>query len=633
MSVLTEAIHAEIKERRARNPGRPDRELLEHILVAVQRERVVAVGFDSARIGERLARSPLPEEAKQLMSRAVGQIWLDENMHARYLIGLLDRQAELGVQLDSIQQSLEGGVAGWAVSVKQLSQWKEAPGQRGLATMIELAGRIAGKVPDEIRVNMVHLRFADYCRFNADAEESAAVSFARMKELCAEVLAMPGDPGPCVELPPGFDIEIGRMGRDEVMHQRVFEAFASLLGEDDGLLPGKTVDDLVSAVSAIDGWLVPAALLGKHAAAVAGAGESPVGKGGAVTIGRGKTPAEKFAVFDNTLDIADFFEHIDRRAQATGKPRAEVIVAIKPDLMMAYHKNDKSTFTDPALVERLIDALHEHGYRDLRLCESQNLYGRFFGNRGVAAVAEYVGYRPERYRIVDLGEEAVPHDFTRGMGLYDIGRSWKEADVRISFAKLKTHVNATASLTIRNVSTVIPQRGDYLFTGRLSQIETVMMAILHDLPPHYGIIDGYEFAADGMMGFIADPTPKHPYLIIAGADVMCVDYVAIALMGERDPLRALDLRTAVDWFGDPRAQGYVLGDMTPIPDWDRAVSGPVSAPLAALSASVYAALSGQGSYFMPDMDTEAFPPIGETGGVAAIRGAVRTMLGFRRAGG
>jgi hypothetical protein len=219
------------------------------------------------------------------------------------------------------------------------------------------------------------------------------------------------------------------------------------------------------------------------------------------------------------------------------------------------------------------------------------------------------------------------------MGLYDIGRSWKEADVRISFAKLKTHVNATASLTIRNLSTLIPQKGDYLFTGRLTQIETVMMSILHDLPPHYGIIDGYEFAADGMMGFIADPTPKHPYLILAGADVMCVDYVAIALMGERDPMRALDLRTAVDWFGDPRAQGYVLGDMTPIPDWDRAVSGPVSAPLAALSASVYAALSGQGSYFMPDMDTEAFPPIGQSGGVAAIRGAVRTMLGFRRAGG
>ena len=51
------------------------------------------------------------------------------------------------------------------------------------------------------------------------------------------------------------------------------------------------------------------------------------------------------------------------------------------------------------------------------------------------------------------------------------------------------------------------------------------------------------------------------------------------------------------------------------------------------AAAFYAALTGRGSYFMPDMDTEAFPPIGETGGVAAIRGAVRTMLGFRRAGG
>lgn len=109
MSLLTEAIIAEIQERRDRNPGRPDRELLEHILVAVQRERVVAVGFDSARIGERIGRSPLPEPARQLINRAIGQIWLDENMHARYLIGILDRQEDLSVQLDSIHQSLEGG--------------------------------------------------------------------------------------------------------------------------------------------------------------------------------------------------------------------------------------------------------------------------------------------------------------------------------------------------------------------------------------------------------------------------------------------------------------------------------------------------------------------------------------------
>src|SRR3954470_5989462 len=102
MDILTRAIRAEIEERRARKPGRPDRELLEHVLVALQRERVVAVGFDTVRLGERMARTPLPDAARETISRAVGQIWLDENMHARYLIGLLDSQANLALQIGAI---------------------------------------------------------------------------------------------------------------------------------------------------------------------------------------------------------------------------------------------------------------------------------------------------------------------------------------------------------------------------------------------------------------------------------------------------------------------------------------------------------------------------------------------------
>ena len=44
MGEITESIALEIDERHARHPGRPDLELLEHLLVAVQRERVAAVG-------------------------------------------------------------------------------------------------------------------------------------------------------------------------------------------------------------------------------------------------------------------------------------------------------------------------------------------------------------------------------------------------------------------------------------------------------------------------------------------------------------------------------------------------------------------------------------------------------------
>ena len=68
MDILTRAVRAEIEERRARNPGRPDRELLEHVLVALQRERVVAVGFDTERLGERMARTRLPAAAQEISS-------------------------------------------------------------------------------------------------------------------------------------------------------------------------------------------------------------------------------------------------------------------------------------------------------------------------------------------------------------------------------------------------------------------------------------------------------------------------------------------------------------------------------------------------------------------------------------
>jgi hypothetical protein len=142
------------------------------------------------------------------------------------------------------------------------------------------------------------------------------------------------------------------------------------------------------------------------------------------------------------------------------------------------------------------------------------------------------------------------------------------------------------------------------------------------------VLDGYENAADGLMGFMADPTPKHPRLFVAGTDVICVDYAGLCLMGERDPARALDIRAAIEWFGDPRARGYLLGEMTPIPDWDLAANG-LTAPLAAISLPIYTALSGQGSYFAADMDPEAVPSLDASKALTAVRGVLRTLLGHR----
>jgi hypothetical protein len=129
---------------------------------------------------------------------------------------------------------------------------------------------------------------------------------------------------------------------------------------------------------------------------------------------------------------------------------------------------------------------------------------------------------------------------------------------------------------------------------------------------------------------LADPTPRHPHLVIAGADPIAVDLAGMWLMGERDPARTLDLRAAIDLLGDPRPQLRIVGDTTPLADWDRADAGLLARPLSALAGPVYAALGHRGALFTAPVDADAFPPIGETPVLAAARRAVRLLLGIDR---
>ena len=129
---------------------------------------------------------------------------------------------------------------------------------------------------------------------------------------------------------------------------------------------------------------------------------------------------------------------------------------------------------------------------------------------------------------------------------------------------------------------------------------------------------------------IADRTPKHPRVILGGADVAAVDRVAFAMMGERDPARAPDLRAAIELLGDARARTRVVGDATPLANWDRADAGLLARPLSMFASPVYASLSRQGAIFTAPLDPDAFPAIGETLLLAAARRTARLLLGIDR---
>ena len=56
-----------------------------------------------------------------------------------------------------------------------------------------------------------------------------------------------------------------------------------------------------------------------------------------------------------------------------------------------------------------------------------------------AVVADYFGLNSSNYQIIDTEEDQVQHQYSRGMAQYTIAKSWRDADFRISFPKLRSH--------------------------------------------------------------------------------------------------------------------------------------------------------------------------------------------------
>lgn len=273
---------------------------------------------------------------------------------------------------------------------------------------------------------------------------------------------------------------------------------------------------------------------------------------------------DKRANLDHVLEAGGLYEVLERRARETGKPKAELKVVIKPNLMFMYSEQDRSTFTDPELVEHLVDRLRERGYLDLTVVEAQSAYGNYFKGREVPRVAEIAGYRPEgRYRIVDLTAEMVPHTFKGLLGEHVVGPTWRDADARISFAKNKTHTWAWYTLTIKNIYGALAMQDKIKEYHYAREIYWPTIDMLVDFPVHFGLVDAHT-SADGPFGIFADKAPNPTETILGGECLLAVDWVGASKMG-LDPLQSRYMQLAVQAFGKPEVE--VEGDASVYEPW------------------------------------------------------------------
>ncbi len=276
---------------------------------------------------------------------------------------------------------------------------------------------------------------------------------------------------------------------------------------------------------------------------------------------------DKLDCLDKVLAETDFFDVLEKRWAASGKARDAFSVVIKPNFMFTHSKSDTSSYTDPALVEALVDRIAAKGFTRVTLVEAQSTYGNYYRNREVVKVAEHVGYaRNRNYGIVDLTEEMVPHDYGGRLGKHVIGPTWRDADFRISFAKNKTHIFCNYTLTLKNVYGTLPMQNKLKEYHTKREYDWPTIETLKHFPVHYGLVDAFT-SADGQFGVITDPKPNPTRTIIGGENLLAVDWVGAKKMGldPDDPSVGRFLPLAVQAFGKPEIRW--VGDTSTYENW------------------------------------------------------------------
>ncbi len=260
--------------------------------------------------------------------------------------------------------------------------------------------------------------------------------------------------------------------------------------------------------------------------------------------------------------------------------------------------------------------------------EGRNVYDYFYRNRTVEDVARYFGYQSPHYRIVDTTQEQIAHEYFRGMAVYGVGKTWKEADFRITFGKLRSHPSHVAYLALGNVEGVGARCHDFIFTERQAHRLTAIMMLLDEFPPHFALLDAYDSAADGLIGVMGCSRPRIPRRLYASADALALDTVVLRHIGVENPRDSDIVNAACHWFGSSAGQPEVRGADEPVA-WHGPYDDEVSAFLSLMSFPVYVLASGRGALFVPAMDKDAFPPLGREGLVLRFcRRTAQLVLGL-----
>ena len=607
MHPIYQEFEQEVARIRERTAGNPRRELKALLFMALEREELVTTAYRESMMSRVVEEMQVPKEVKELLRYALVWIWKDEDMHTVYTRGAILHLGGLRNRMKAFFIQASGALGGWATSVIQHTRFRRAPFSFLFARFVTWMGRRMGRVPKKVRESLFYGSFRQFCLFNIQAEKTAMVCWEWIADLA--------------EKDPDFSVEevndYRKVVFDEDRHMRIFELLARSLDEENRLVDGVEFEDLRQGIAEISSYFLPRKYRGLDPEL------EPLGKGGKVWVLEddrrmvsashgAPEPAssdsdQKVEFFRASLSRSDLSERLSTMADRLCKPVSKLEVAIKISFTLGYHRADPSPVNDPVLVEALAVYLRELGVQTIKVVEVANLFDNFFAGRSVQEVGAYFGFSSPHYELVSGSADHIPHLYERGMAQHNISRTWLEADFRLSFCKLRTHPLEMSMLSLANIEWLGAKCEDFIFVDRKADRATSNMMLLDEFPPHYAILDGYADCPDGLVGMMGCKYPRSPERFYLGADALAVDMVAVRHTHVKTLPRNGIIFAARVWFGGWSEDVEVIGTDEVIADWRSPVSNRLWAILTFLSFPMYTFFSNRGSYFIPEMDTEAFP--------------------------
>jgi uncharacterized protein (DUF362 family) len=562
--------------------GRPEVERNKLLLLALEREQIVAVAYREEAVAGRVVQLDVGAHLRALLHQTLVWIWKDEQMHAEYLRGELLRLGGLASSAAVYGHQIQGAISGWTSATSNHRRLRTAPFRAGAASMLISIAGASGRIPSALRGELRFQTFRRYCELNIALESSAELAYRRLIELT------------------DFDEErrtLERIREDEMRHRDAFALMVEVLTADDRLAERQSPDRLTERFAEISPWFVPA---GHRRGKGGRAGRTSFGSRRPVAVGIGRCDQDKVAVLESCLDRAGLAELASRSTTAV----------IRGSFMLGYDRRDRSNVNDPELVDTVARYLLRHGVRDVVVLEAPTVYGNAYGNRSVAAVASYFGFASLSYRVVDISQDLRPIVYERGFVQQAISGEWLDADLRIVMPKLRTDPTEFAHLSLSTLEGSTGPIDDTFYSGRRIDFRSATMMLLDAAPPDFAIVDAWSPVADGPFGVMGCHRPADVRCIYAGADALSVDEVVLGDLGVKDSRLAPIVRQVYHWFGLSPADLVVDGER---PRLGRQLRGAHASRLlrglGAVSYPVYVYLSDHGELFVPALDTASFPPL------------------------